>query len=416
MIRNRMTHSARGWHEKTLFALLSILALTLPFDGYNVIGLGSLFRIIAPFVLFIFVLFLLMNPSLHKRFVDKLFSTIGVGLLLFVIWSGVTCLWAPNKDWALSRFFTYLGLLGITFSVSVLPLDRVAGLWLAMFLGVLISLPMGFIVPHPNPLVELANRFSSGGKDPNDYANLVLIVLFVCIFGVLSYVREISKRSIFLLGSLALMAIPLSGSRTALLNLSSLTAFASVGRDLRSKRTVFTIAVIVIAFFFILREAGPLSTFFDTFAKRSASLIHIRDENTLSRRADLWITAWHVFIQNPIGGVGLNNFAWVSPQYSSTAALIASLREGGKGGVAHNSFLSVLAETGIVGFVLFVSLQLMLFFSLHRRRHNPLAKGFLIGLIGYWIASLTLTWEYVKIPFFLYGSVLALAREVPAGR
>ncbi|KIX84468.1 hypothetical protein THFILI_05735 [Thermus filiformis] len=80
--------------------------------------------------------------------------------------------------------------------------------------------------------------------------------------------------------------------------------------------------------------------------------------------------------------------------------------------MAHNMFLSVLAETGIVGFFFFVLLQATLFHQLWRKRKKePLAWGLLLGFVAYWIAGMSLTWEYVKIAFFLYGSALSLARE-----
>ena len=117
-----------------------------------------------------------------------------------------------------------------------------------------------------------------------------------------------------------------------------------------------------------------------------------------------------VFTERPLTGVGAGNFAFVSPNYSYHAALIAATREDGGGGVAHNMFLSVLAETGVIGFLLFGTLLLSAYASAWRliKRGENLGYGLLIGLIAYTIAGLTLTWEYVKVPYLLYGSLLAL--------
>lgn len=394
-----------SWSEKVLFFFLIILAFTLPFDGYNLFGLGSIFRLFSLIVLSALLFFVIMSQKIYRKFTNNLFSVTSISLLLFIGWSGVTISWAPNAEWALSRAFSYLGLLGVTFSISVLPPAMIAQLWLIMLLGVITSLPLGFILPHPNPLLVESGRFSSGGKDPNDYSNLALIAFLVAYFGSLAYLPRTSRRAVSWLCWLVLLAVPLSASRTALLNTLFNLGLGLFGRGLRGIFLMATIFVASFTGFFLFSESDLVSI----FAERATTIANIQDESTWAGRMDIWRAAWHVFTLHPLGGVGVANFAWISPQYSGTAALIASFREDGGGGVAHNSFLSVLAETGIVGFAFFASLQFALFFWLLRKRHQyPLAKGLLLGLLAYWVASLTLTWEYVKIPFFLYGSALAL--------
>lgn len=398
--------------HKALFVFLSLTALTLPFDGYNYGGIGSFFRILGSFTLYVFLALLLLSPRIRIDFLTSVRSPIAGVLIAFVAWSIVTSAWAPNPNWALSRVITYVGLLGMAFAISVLPLSKVVGLWRVILLGSLISLPLGFVLPHPSPVYMESGRFSSGGKDPNDYANLVLIAFLVSMFGTASYAHGVSRSLIVLSGWFSLMAIPLSGSRTAIVSASLLIPLGWLTQGLRG----ILVGLIVLMLFgtttFVLKDSEPFRGYYETLVGRAQSLGEIGDESTWAGRIDIWRAAWYVFTLYPIGGVGLGNFAWVSPQYSYTAALIASGREDEGGGVAHNTFLSVLAETGIVGFSLFFALQVFLFLHLRRvyKRH-PLAKGLLLGLLGYWFASLTLTWEYVKVPFFLYGSVLAFKRE-----
>ena len=399
--------------DKALFLFLALAALTLPFDGYNVFGIGSLFRVIGVVISYLLLFSLLINSKIRATFIANLRSPIAITLLVFVAWSALTSLWAPNTSWALARLFTYLGLLGVTFAVSVLPLSKVIGLWYIMLFGVLVSVPLGFILPHPNPLLAESGRFSSGGKDPNDYANLVVIVFLISVFGILPYTRGVSRLLLALSGWLSLIVVPLSGSRTAVASVFVLTLLGWISRGVRGMLVGLLALTIFVAAISFLRETEPFSKYYETFLERVQSLGDVGSENTWAGRIDIWRAAWHVFTLNPIGGVGIGNFAWVSPEYSATAARIAFMREDGGGGVAHNTFLSVLAETGVIGFVLFLALQILLFLRLSRlyKRH-ALARGLLLGLLGYWFASLTLTWEYVKIPFFLYGSILAFEREL----
>ncbi len=390
--------------ERFLLFLLSFLAFTLPFDGYNIMGLGSLFRFIGLLVLAT-LLVLLADPRVMKKLIQKLNNIISFSILLFVLWSGVTIFWAPNPEWAFTRLLSYWGLLGITFAIALLSPVAVARLWIVLVLGVAISIPLGFVLPHPNPLLADSGRFSSGGKDPNDYANLALIAFLVSNFGALAYAMSRRKGILFLLSWIAIIAMPLSGSRTALINAMVTISLGLLRRGLRGAIQLFVVIGLGTAGFLLFSANPYVSTFID----RASSLTDLQSEDTWAGRIDIWQAAWQVFAEHPLGGVGLANFAWVSPQYSPKAAYISSLREDGGGGVAHNSFLSVLAETGFVGLVLFLLLQASTFLVLWRvRRQMSLAWGLILGLIAYWIAGLTLTWEYNKIAFFLYGSALAL--------
>ncbi|WP_337844907.1 O-antigen ligase family protein [Thermus sp.] len=391
--------------EKALWFLLLLLAFSLPFDGYNLFGFGSIFRYITPVVLLIFLCLVVLNAKASKRFFSNLFSPISVALLLFVAWSGTTSCWAPNTEWALERVFTYLGLLGVTFAISILSVRFLVRFWLALLLGVVVSLPLGFLLPHPNPWLVESGRFSSGGKDPNDYANLALIGFLVVYFGAMDYLPKVSRLVIHLIGGLSLLVVPLSGSRTALLNAAFNLTLGLIGQGVRGFLILLMIFSLVLGSLFVLRE----SQFATAFMERISTIGNILDEGTWAGRVDIWRAAWAVFTSYPLTGVGVANFAWISPQYSQAAAQITFFREDGGGGVAHNSFLSVMAETGIAGLTLFVLVQLTVFLHLLRiRRRYPLARGLLLGLLAYWVASLTLTWEYVKVPFFLYGSSLAL--------
>ena len=72
-------------------------------------------------------------------------------------------------------------------------------------------------------MLAASGRFTSGGQDPNDYANLIVVVLGVVVYGILTFRTEVRGRlwRCALLSSalVAMAAVPLSLSRTALINL-----------------------------------------------------------------------------------------------------------------------------------------------------------------------------------------------------
>jgi O-antigen ligase len=95
--------------------------------------------------------------------------------------------------------------------------------------------------------------------------------------------------------------------------------------------------------------------------------------------------------------------------YSAQASHLSSIREGA--GVAHNMFLSVQSELGIVGILLFAG-ALLLAVRLALRaagRGSTLALGIVLGLGAFAVAGMTLSWEFQKIGYVLYGSALSLS-------
>ncbi|RTI03823.1 hypothetical protein CSW30_14460 [Thermus scotoductus] len=342
--------------------------------------------------------------------VKNILTPISLSAFLFIVWSLISVLWAPNPAWAFVRVSTYVGLFIVMQAVGLLKREHVKRMWELLLVGAALSVPLGFILPPPSEMLAASGRFTSGGQDPNDYANLIVVVLGVVFYGILTFRTEVRGRlwRFALLSSalVAMAAVPLSLSRTALINLLAIVLASFLLR--RAVKSVIRLAVFVALtlVFVVLLFPG----FTEQMVQRYSTLQELRQEETWAGRIDIWRAAVMVFTERPLTGVGAGNFAFVSPNYSYHAALIAATREDGGGGVAHNMFLSVLAETGVIGFLLFGTLLLSAYASAWRliKRGENLGYGLLIGLIAYTIAGLTLTWEYVKVPYLLYGSLLAL--------
>lgn len=332
--------------------------------------------------------------------------------MLFALWSLTTALWAPHPPWTMLRISTYSALFIMMQAIGLLDKGAVRKMWLFLLVGGALSVPLGFILPAPTDLVAASGRFTSGGKDPNDYANLVVVAVAVAAYGLPGFrgqtVGKFQMCLSYLSGLLSLLAILLSLSRTAIINIAAATFVALLfAKTRRSCMRIAVVAVVLISIVFMLfPELGEKTN------ARMSTLRMLGQEDTWAGRIDLWRAAVRVFIEHPIGGVGAGNFAFVSPELSYYARRIAATREDGGGGVAHNVFLSVLSETGLVGFVVFGALLLCAYVSAWRlmKRGEDMGYALFLGLIAYTIAGLTLTWEYVKISSLLYGSLLALQR------
>lgn len=392
---------------------LYLFALLLPFEGIiGRVGLGFLggVKLFGVMIAGALVVKVSADTKGFGSLIKNILTHVSLSAFLFIVWSLISVLWAPNPAWAFVRVSTYVGLFIVMQAVGLLKREHVKRMWELLLVGAALSVPLGFILPPPSEMLAASGRFTSGGQDPNDYANLIVVVLGVVFYGILTFRTEVRGRlwRFALLSSalVAMAAVPLSLSRTALINLLAIVLASFLLR--RAVKSVIRLAVFVALtlVFVVLLFPG----FTEQMVQRYSTLQELRQEETWAGRIDIWRAAVMVFTERPLTGVGAGNFAFVSPNYSYYAALIAATREDGGGGVAHNMFLSVLAETGVIGFLLFGTLLLSAYASAWRliKRGENLGYGLLIGLIAYTIAGLTLTWEYVKVSYLLYGSLLAL--------
>jgi len=137
-------------------------------------------------------------------------------------------------------------------------------------------------------------------------------------------------------------------------------------------------------------------------------------------RVDLWSSALRIFVSHPLFGVGYLNFSTVLPSYFTDTGtypigdIVFSQLD-----FAHNTFLSVLAETGIVGALLTGALVV----SCWRRAWGAAAGGdwtgeaALLGITGVGVCSIF--GEPLFVPAVMAGFllvVLAAPGPVPAAQ
>ncbi len=106
----------------------------------------------------------------------------------------------------------------------------------------------------------------------------------------------------------------------------------------------------------------------------------ISDENfAIIERMAHWQAAYYMANAHPIIGVGLGNYETVYPAYSVPSWPRAL-------GHAHNDYLNMLAETGIIGLsgYLFGWLVIGVWTLRALRVADPVLSGLTLGLLGSW--------------------------------
>jgi O-antigen ligase len=104
-------------------------------------------------------------------------------------------------------------------------------------------------------------------------------------------------------------------------------------------------------------------------------------------RIDRWTAAWHIWQDHPIAGVGWGSYPDVYFDYQTD--LEAFSREERMG--AHNLYLEIMAETGIIGITVFLFLIYMFFretFIVFNMTRSRFRRVFIIGAQGAMITYL----------------------------
>ena len=118
-------------------------------------------------------------------------------------------------------------------------------------------------------------------------------------------------------------------------------------------------------------------------------------------RTTIWNAGARAFLKKPITGYGAGSFA------PAVRPILGYPR------VSHNSYLTVLVEQGIVGFLLYIG---MFFAVLVAARQLPvLERRFAFVLLATLaIAMLPLAWEDQKTAWFTLAAVLGLSQALSA--
>ena len=143
--------------------------------------------------------------------------------------------------------------------------------------------------------------------------------------------------------------------------------------------------------------------FFMAFTLAPTHLTQTHDSsNSAQNRIDVWAQGMSMLSKNPLLGVGRGNFL----DYTKTI-------------IAHNSGVEIVAETGLIGLFLWVSMITACLRTAYLRYQtclNPVDRnivaGILLSVVGYVISSFFVTLEYETFYVLLAMCVGALDRQI----
>ncbi len=252
------------------------------------------------------------------------------------------------------------------------------------------------VIPAHDDSGERLWRVRSLGflSDPNDFGQALVVAL--AMLPLFKRPRA-AMRNLFYIGlpgAMMLYAIYLTHSRGALLGLGSLMFF-TVQRMLGTVRTGIMMAVMAV---------GAMALNFTGGRGYSAN------EESAGGRIDAWSEGLQMLMHRPIFGVGYHQF---TQHHNYTA---------------HNSFVLCFAETGLIGYFLWLGLILLIFKQLTRAialapagsDGQRWAAALRTAMLGFFTCAVFLSRAYEPGLFILLGIAAAAAycarSDVPAER
>lgn len=366
-----------------------IYIMSIPLEKAIVVDdVGSVSRAIGIPLLGLWVIVLVFNPFYRR--INSFF----IVAACFVMWVGLTRFWAESVETVDFFLVTYVQLLLSSLCIW-LALDQESKCKTALqvfLIGAWVVIFVIFYNFHTGNLE--GNRATIASSDQNEIALMLAMCLSVAMF--LATNRSGRSRPNFIIKLVnlvfvpcALMAIIMTGSRGGTLAAVPALMFLLFNFGKANIGTKSILGLMIVIGAVVLVQNLPEEQF-----DRIASTQEEIESGDISGRGDLWSDAyefWAADVETMIGGIGSGNFIDV------TQTLV------------HNTHLSVLTETGLVGFSIYLFMLLILFFAI-RRSGDGHVKAFLYSfLLSWFVGATALTWEYRKPTWLAWSLIICIA-------
>jgi len=379
---------------KLAFASLWLLTFAIPWeDAITIPGFGTSARLIGVVTLVLGLVAILERGTL-KRPMPGHFT-----MALFVISAAVSYLWSLYPEGTLIQTVTYIQLFALVWLIWELcpGIREQKQLMLAYVLGTFVSGTDTIyrFLAHQESAYQ---RYAGSGLDANDLGLMMALSIPV------SYYLLIQEKGrmvwVYRLQIiLAVTTILLTASRGA--TLACVVALAVVPLTHARLTTRKKIALLLTL---SLLVSGVLLFVPASSWERLSTVPSEVQHGTLTGRTVIWKAGWQIFRDHPFLGIGSNAFRLIVSRVLEEPIRLDD--PDSPAPPAHNTFLSVLVEQGMIGFGVFCTMLAVLGFSLTAMPSFP-QKLWIVVLAVWAVGVSSLTWEMRKPTWFFFGLLIA---------
>lgn len=346
-------------------------------------------------------------------------------LALFLGWGAFSVLWSVNPSataGAVGRYALNVLLFLIVF--TAIRTRRQATIVVAGFVAGGATAALYGILTGANSSVVYAGRLNVSGLDPNELGSLLVAGLALSV-GLAANLRGRPdlKVAVIASGFLCLVGLFFTVSRGAVLALVVANAAAIIFGGRWRWRILAVSGVILVATIYYFAALAPPES------RARITSTTAGETRVEEGRTTIWDIGWRMIQADPVKGVGAGNFRDEAPRFLIQPGAVTRsdqiLLETPQ--VAHNTYLEVLAELGIVGLSMFALLLLFCVGSAHAAarafsaRGDPggdaLARALMIAMIGTLTADIFISQEFNKQLWLLLAcgpALLSVAKRQPS--
>jgi O-antigen ligase len=334
-------------------------------------------------------------------------------LMLMIFWSLLTILWSINTYESQPGFITLGSVVLTTIVIGMAPFSEREE-----------SLIRDVVIAAGACAAILALRYGSGqwlesgdvssrlGMDlvtdqfaanPNELALSLLLPMAMALGGILTPGRLI--RQVLSFGAFVAMvvALVLTQSRGGLLGLGALLATAAVGLRIARARLIVVAAVL----FAVLWQTAPI-----ILARFQGA-----DFETGAGRSEIWLAGLRAWADHWLIGSGVGTFPFA---YRAVVLVHGGGTTGWYARDAHNVYLNVAVELGIIGFLFFCGAMWHSYRALSNvKKHRPIEPLFvraaLAGLLvgAFFSNVIRAKWFWFTITLSMIAARSAVAQDDP---
>ena len=385
--------------------LLFLFFLFIPLELFTLLPSQTLTK----FIGLLLGSFFFMNLALKKRI------SFPQGVKLFwILLYGIAAILSllVAKEITISYLMSLWLLIGMYFILffSIRDLKTLHIGILCLLIGGFLSVALNFVIGQGwvsqgyivkgTRSVEKFTRMGGLWGDPNEFASILLVLLplsLLFFFRSKSFLVKVIAAGLF---ATLLVGFFRTYSRGGFIGFLVLLIFSVFKFDL-FKRGSNKLKILLSIVALLVIGTIVFYTVSETFIERMETLRRGEgpQASSIQSRIEAYLTALRLFLENPLLGVGLRNFG-VYNIYSPLK-------------VVHNTYLEVLACTGLLGFIPFVAILYLSWRELKKIQiawkgggniDSPIyqyAVALELGFIAYFVSALFITLDIEKMTWML---------------
>jgi O-antigen ligase len=252
--------------------------------------------------------------------------------------------------------------------------------------------------------ITYGNRAKGTFEDPNLAASYLILSLSIAVM-----YNQIFKKKVFGMNILIILtALLFTASRGGVLGLCIGSAIVFIltfkVKNLVKLAFVSLLALSILApLIYAFDHEGAIVSSLQTSYERVTNVD--QDETGTQYRVLLWETAYQMWKGNPIFGVGTGQY--MNNTYKIIGVSLPN--------IPHNTYLTYLAETGVLGLLILLWKPVQIIFqTLNRsRKKDAIASILLVGLVSFAVQAFTVNLENFRV-FWVFLALCIAWNQSPS--